>query len=265
MPRDLTAEGVLTADDIVSISVGAFPTDETAVPTPESQPSKAPVISIEFTDDGAAKFLELVTRLNLSLAQRASHLDLPSRLELSIEGNESLKYEVTGPFIARLDDNPNTFFVPYPQTSTDTVRGETPAVTVAQAQYAVGDNATVSFVEIQDKVDESFGLTGENLARAYSGLHSASDRPIVTLEFDDEGTRIFGEITTEIAGLPTDAIAIFLDDEELIAPVVSQSITMGTAIIQGQDITTERARDIALLLQSGRLPVPITLIQEDDF
>ena len=44
--------------------------------------------------------------------------------------------------------------------------------------------------------------------------------------------------------------------------MVSQPITTGTAIIQGQNINIERARDIALLLESGRLPVPITLIQE---
>ena len=42
------------------------------------------------------------------------------------------------------------------------------------------------------------------------------------------------------------------------------AITAGTAVISGQDCTIERVRDIALLLESGRLPVPIELIQERD-
>ena len=35
-------------------------------------------------------------------------------------------------------------------------------------------------------------------------------------------------------------------------------------IISGQDFTVERVRDLALLLESGRLPIPIELIQERD-
>lgn len=72
----------------------------------------------------------------------------------------------------------------------------------------------------------------------------------------------FGELTTEIAGSPTDRIAIFLDGRELISPVVTQPITSGTAIIQGKDFTIERVRDILLLLETNSLPVPIILVQE---
>ena len=82
------------------------------------------------------------------------------------------------------------------------------------------------------------------------------------LEFKSRGAQIFGELTAEIAGSPTDAIAIFLDDEELIAPVVETVITAGSAFIQGRDFTVQRVSDLALLLESGRLPVPIELIQE---
>ena len=60
-----------------------------------------------------------------------------------------------------------------------------------------------------------------------------------------------------------ESIAIFLDKEELIAPVVTSVITSGTGYIQG-NFTLERAQDIALLLESGRLPVPVELIQERD-
>ena len=52
-----------------------------------------------------------------------------------------------------------------------------------------------------------------------------------------------------------------LDGNELIAPVVLQPILTGSAIISGS-FTLNETRDIALLLESGRLPVPIDLVQE---
>ena len=43
-----------------------------------------------------------------------------------------------------------------------------------------------------------------------------------------------------------------------------QAITGGVAFIEGRGFTFDRVRDISLLLESGRLPVPIELIQERD-
>ncbi|HIC48285.1 MAG TPA: protein translocase subunit SecD [Dehalococcoidia bacterium] len=48
------------------------------------------------------------------------------------------------------------------------------------------------------------------------------------------------------------------------SPRVNAPITAGTAIIEGGDFTMTRVKDLALLLESGRLPVPIELIQERD-
>ena len=133
----------------------------------------------------------------------------------------------------------------------------------------VGDNAQLLFTEITGTVDEPIGLTGDNLARAFPGQHTQSGIPIVNLEFDSEGTRIFGELTLDIVRKQEtdgirDQIAIFLDDDELISPTVQTAITAGTAIIQGRDFTVERVRDLSLQLEAGRLPVPIVLIQERD-
>ena len=131
----------------------------------------------------------------------------------------------------------------------------------AERQFAPGGELV--FKLIKGFVDEDIGLTGDDLARAYPGQHQGSGAPIVNIEFNGEGTRKFAEITTEIAGT-NDQIAIFLDDEELIAPVAEQAITGGTAFISGRDFTIDRVRDIALLLESGRLPIPIELILEKD-
>ncbi len=125
----------------------------------------------------------------------------------------------------------------------------------------------VSLGEILGKVDEDVpgGLTGEDLARAYPGQHHASNLPIINIEFNAEGTEKFARVTSDIATAGgQDLLAIILDDEELISPTVRQAITGGVAFIEGRDFTFDRVRDISLLLESGRLPVPIELIQERD-
>ena len=90
----------------------------------------------------------------------------------------------------------------------------------------------------------------------------------MNLEFNDTGARIFGELTQDIivkeqATGVRDQIAIFLDGAELVSPEVRSAITAGTAIIEG-NFTIERVQDLALLLEGGRLPVPIVLVQERD-
>ena len=296
--RDLTTEGVITDDDIVSVTAEPFPeelapdagADETqAEPTPnpdgtpaaetsadgtpapeasadaapeaEAEEPPAPVIIIEFTPQGAAKFDEVIARLNESLQLVAFNVP-PSSLTIAINGNEPLEIDASAFTITKLQDS-NRYMFLYPQPTPDPDAESADYHDLARAQSAVGSAPTVEFVETQGQVDEDFGLGGDNLSRAYASLHAQSDQPIINLEFDSVGTRLFGEKTTEIAGINTEAIAIFLDDRELVSPVVRQPITTGVAIIEG-GFTLEQARDISLQLEGGRLPFPITLIQERD-
>ena len=302
--RDLTTEGVITAADIVSVTAEPFPEelapdageDETqAEPTPnpdetpaaetsadvtpvadatpaaeasadaapesEAEEPPAPVIIIEFTPQGAAKFDEVIARLNESLQLVAFNVP-PSSLTVAINGNEPLEIDASAFTITKLQDS-NRYMFLYPQPTPDPDAESSDYHDLARAQSAVGSAPTVKFVELQGQVDEDFGLGGDNLSRAYASLHAQSDQPIINLEFDSVGTRLFGEKTTEIAGINTEAIAIFLDDRELVSPVVRQPITTGVAIIEG-GFTLEQARDISLQLEGGRLPFPITLIQERD-
>lgn len=286
-PRNLAAEGIITDADVVSVTVEPIP-DELlpqseptaasggATETPQEEEPPTPVIIVEFTPAGAAKFDEVLGRLNTDfqlVAATANALTFQNQLQtgfipslnITINGNELIDGIVPPPGISKLE-NSNRYALPYPQPAPPlpTQTGETPIPVqpddMETAQNRIGDSATITFIEQPGRVDEDFGLGGDNLARAYSSLHATSDQPIINLEFDSLGTRLFGEKTTEIAGSPTDSVAIFLDDQELIAPVVRQPITTGTAIIEG-GFTLERAQDISLLLEGGRLPFPITLLQ----
>ncbi|MDP7620225.1 MAG: protein translocase subunit SecD, partial [Dehalococcoidia bacterium] len=203
----------------------------------------------------------------------------PSRLAVSVEGTEegteSRSFElpyliIAGPLGAQLGVDPRTpisepFIKRIEESNTYVINLGGVTETLTEARETFGDQPNVFFTEeIQGRFDEDIGLTGENLANAYADQHHATGQPIVVVEFDIEGTKIFGELTEQIAGLSDHQVAIFLDEDELISPEVTTAITAGTAIIQGADFTVERVRDLALLLESGRLPTPIDLIAERD-
>lgn len=102
------------------------------------------------------------------------------------------------------------------------------------------------------------GLTGKNLKSAsaqYSNGQGLGE-PEVALQFDDEGTKLFAELTKKNLGKK---IAIFLDGELQIAPTVQSEITNGQAVITG-NYTIKEARDIAQRLNQGALPVPLSLV-----
>ncbi len=276
----------ITSADIAGVSVDFLPdmsdtpTDVLATSTEEAAQTEeeSPIaLMIEFSEDGVEKF----TSVYLGLAQsyfvyqqdfitrrqedpQASPFGgrLPNTLDISIDGNEKQRFTASYPTIQRLDTTTYAFLIPVEEDTQSQ-----PSLDIARQR--VGDRPEFVFTEIIGTVDEPIGLTGDNLARAFPGQHTQSGIPIVNLEFDSEGTRIFGELTLDIVRKQEtegirDQIAIFLDDDELISPTVQTAITAGTAIIQGRDFTVERVRDLSLQLEAGRLPVPIELIQERD-
>ncbi len=101
-------------------------------------------------------------------------------------------------------------------------------------------------------------LSGKNLKRAAVSFNQQDNTPMVDLEFDDEGGKMFEEITGRNVGKP---VAIFLDGYPISTPNVNEKITGGKAVIQGNFTVTE-ARDLAKRLNAGALPVPITLVNQ---
>ena len=225
-------------------------------PEVEEAPEGPPALLIEFSEAGAQEFDAVLKRLSDSLQPLPGSDEIyPSSVRVAVQGKETRTLNITAPFVRRLPDT-NRFALALLSDNLVPV-----ASGIAEAREMFGDELSVVFAEMQGKVDEDIGLTGDDLARAYAGQHRDTGQPIVNIEFNSEGARKFGELTAEIVGT-TDRIAIFLDDTELIAPVVTSVITGGAAFIQGRDFTPERVRDIALLLESGRLPTDIDLIKK---
>ena len=283
VPRE--ADEVST-DDVISVTVDFLPEpdlgeDEESQPVetesedPESGQTAEPDVPldrpiaflVEFADEGALEFQTMLDRVTQNYIHAVTQLQIgergyPSFIEILVDGSQQLRYQISPLAIAQVATSTTYAFLVPEEVTTN----EQPPLEVMKER--VGDNAQIRFIELQGSVDEDIGLTGDDLSRAFPGQHTASGLPIVNLEFDDRGTRIFGEITQDIIAKQQetgtrDQIAIFLDGEELISPEVNAVITSGTAIIEGrQDFTVERVRNLALLLEAGRLPVPIVLIQE---
>lgn len=101
-------------------------------------------------------------------------------------------------------------------------------------------------------------LTGKQLDSAVVNFDQRTGAVQVALKFDEEGTKLFADITKRNIGRP---VAIFLDGQILSQPTVQNEILAGQAVITGVGSVPE-AKLLARRLQSGALPVPIKLIAQ---
>ena len=109
--------------------------------------------------------------------------------------------------------------------------------------------------------DKVIDLTGRDLSKAFATRDPATNLPELSITFNNRGTRTFSDLTRRLAGNDLKRMAIFLDDEELFAATVQAHITDGRTRITGR-FTREQTLTWATQLESGRLPVPLTLIRE---
>ena len=101
-------------------------------------------------------------------------------------------------------------------------------------------------------------LTGKNLKQAQLIFDQSTGEPKVSLEFDDQGTKMFADITARNIGK---RVAIYLDQSPISIPRVNEAIPSGRAEISG-NFTTEEARTLVQRLNAGALPVPIQLVSQ---
>ncbi len=101
-------------------------------------------------------------------------------------------------------------------------------------------------------------LTGRQISSAKLDFDQRTGVPMVALQFNEEGSDLFAELTRKNIGKQ---IAIFLDGELLSAPTVQNEIPGGQAVISGS-FTVNSAKQLARRLQAGALPVPIQLIAQ---
>ena len=102
-------------------------------------------------------------------------------------------------------------------------------------------------------------LTGEYLKEANREFDTSRfNEPFVSLKLDKEGAKTFRRVTGDHVG---DRLAIVLDNQAYSAPVIHEKIPNGTARITGID-SSEEARNLAIVLRSGAIPVDVSIMEE---
>ena len=140
---------------------------------------------------------------------------------------------------------------------------ELPGVTdIDEAIRAIGETPHLEFFLLnprtRDFVPTSLqgGHVISSSVQFLSGVTGAlTSEPVVVLNFNREGTRIFADLTKNNVGR---VMGIFIDGELISAPVINEAILGGTTQIQGQ-FTLETSRELSDNLNLGALPIPIEL------
>lgn len=141
---------------------------------------------------------------------------------------------------------------------------------VNEAIALIGQTAQLSFKEEASgeakmasapaflRLTKDTGLTGKHIKKASVTFDSQTGKPQVALTFNKEGVNLFANITTRNVGKQ---VAIFRDNMLISAPVVNQPITDGNAVITG-NFTIDDAKQLAIAINSGALPLPIHLVEQ---
>lgn len=133
---------------------------------------------------------------------------------------------------------------------------------VNQAIQQIGTTPLLDFREVEGTGTSTqfiqTNLTGRYITKAELTFDQTTNAPQVSLTFNEEGAKIFEEMTAANIGKP---IAIFLDGQPIEIPTVQEKITGGKAQITGR-FTVDSARLLVERFNAGALPAPISLIDQ---
>ena len=143
---------------------------------------------------------------------------------------------------------------------------------VERAKRLIGQTAVLGIVErVCGSLDalgtcldpeDTVVLTGDDLTRAFATQDTLTNEPIVSFELSSAAARRFAEVTQRIFDSNANSRLTFtLDGEDLVETVVQSPILSGAGRITG-NFTPDEARDLAIQIESGRLPIPIEVITE---
>ena len=153
------------------------------------------------------------------------------------------------------------------------------ALAAKDATYKVPDDKQVGYElvepsgDVKDKraywrtyfLDRAVRLTGSGISNAMGSYDPNTNRPIVLLDFNRFGSRVFGDLTAQIVG---QKLATILDDKVKSAPIINGAIRGGRASITmgGSDPGRQEAErdELVNVLKTGSLPAPLVEAAESD-
>ncbi|MEK9194337.1 MAG: protein translocase subunit SecD [Patescibacteria group bacterium] len=134
---------------------------------------------------------------------------------------------------------------------------------VTEAIRQIGETPFLDFREVKENGTSTpqflkTELSGRYVRGASLGFDNLTGGSQVFLEFNDEGGKIFADLTEKNVGRP---LAIFLDDELIEMPIVQEKISGGKAQITGR-FTLDEARGIVERFNAGALPAPVKIVNQ---
>ena len=120
------------------------------------------------------------------------------------------------------------------------------------------EKLTISETGEELTINKRVVISGDNLIDAQPQFDTQSNQPSVSFTLDRLGSQKFGKATSKNVGK---RLAIILDNVVISAPQIREAITAGSGNISG-GFSFQEATDLALLLRSGALPTPITIVEE---
>lgn len=141
---------------------------------------------------------------------------------------------------------------------------ELPGITNTDEAIAlVGQTAQLEFREIIDEnasmsATLPVGITGADLKKSNLQFNPQTGEPEVGIQFTPDGAKKFADVTKRLINKP---LAIFLDGVVVTAPRVNSEISDGQAVITGS-FTVEAAKQLAIQLNAGALPVPVKIVEK---
>lgn len=119
-------------------------------------------------------------------------------------------------------------------------------------------------VEADKKIYEVFTLaeetelTGEVISDAFPSFDNATNRPMVIMDMDDDGSEKWSQITGANIGKK---VAVVLDSQVYTAPTIQDKIPNGRSQITGMANQAEATR-LGVVLKAGALKAPVRIIEE---
>jgi preprotein translocase subunit SecD len=134
-------------------------------------------------------------------------------------------------------------------------QGASPSAKIASESAAALPLGLVQYLGAGPKKTD---LSGNDLKQSQVSFDSNTGQPDVQLVFTSAGAKKFAAITTRNVNKP---LAMVLDNYVIEAPTVSGPITQGNAVINGS-FTTEQAKQLAVQLNAGALPVELSVLEQ---
>lgn len=107
------------------------------------------------------------------------------------------------------------------------------------------------------RINNKIVLDGTDMKEVYVSMNQ-TEGYVINFEFKGDGARQLAKVTSENVGKP---MSIYLDEEELMAPIIKSALSEGSGYITLGSRNKEEVENYAILMKSGALPISLRVVQ----